>query len=107
MTNLSSLIDSYAALKSELASLEKQKKALEAALADVPAGAYESENYRLTISDFPVTKDDDTLKALAKEAAAAFRFTLSTQYLTAHTFTKDERRHSIGLPTGKNLSVAA
>jgi hypothetical protein len=46
MTNLSTLIDQYAALKSAMGKLEAEKKALEAALAEVPAGAYESARRR-------------------------------------------------------------
>jgi len=107
MTNLSTLIDAYAMLKNELASLEKEKKKLEAALADVPAGAYESEKYRLAIADITLEQDDDVLKAEIKAVVEAYRAKLSRQYITAHTVEKASRRHSIGLPTGKNLSVAA
>ena len=105
MTNLSTLIDQYAALKNQLAALEKQKKALEAALAEVPAGAYESADYRLTISDTVLSSDDDVLKAEIKEVVEAYRARLTRQYLTAHTVEKASRRHLVGLPTGKNLAA--
>ena len=36
MTNLNTLIDQYAILKTQLGKLEAEKKALEAALADLP-----------------------------------------------------------------------
>jgi len=111
MTNLSTLIDQYAALKSELGKLEAQKKALEAALADLPKGAYESDNFRLTISVVEGTKHDDVLgaevKAILKQAEADYLATLSRQYVTAHTVETSVRRHLVGLPTGKNLAAAA
>jgi len=105
MSNISTLIDSYASLKAQLADLEKQKKALEAALADVPAGNYESDDYRLAISDIVLVQDDDVLKAEIKQVVEAYRSKLSRQYVTAHTIEKASRRHSIGLPTGKNLAA--
>jgi len=105
MTNLNTLIDSYAALKSQLAKLETEKKALEKALADLPAGAYESDDYRLSISDIVLTSDDDVLKAEIKGVVEAYRARLSRQYITAHTVEKASRRHLVGLPTGKNLAA--
>jgi hypothetical protein len=111
MTNLSALIDQYAALKTELGKLEAQKKALEKALADLPAGAYESDDYRLTISDSLRQVSDEELAAQEKAIAAAaveqYRADLSRQYLTAHTVEKTIRSHRVGLPTGKNLAQAA
>ena len=111
MSNLSTLIDQYAALKSQIGALENQKKALEAALAEVPAGSYESSDYRLTISDIEGEKADKVLgeeiKAVLKAAEADYRASLSRQYITAHTVPTLVRRHTVGLPTGKNLSKAA
>ena len=108
-TNLTTLIDQYATLKAELGKLEAQKKALEAALADLPKGAYESENFRLTISVVEGTKHDDVLgaevKAVLKAAEADYLATLSRQYITAHTVETSVRRHLVGLPTGKNLAA--
>jgi IS1 family transposase len=105
MTNLNTLIDQYAVLKTELGKLEAQKKALEAALADLQAGAYESDNYRLTISDSLREAPDAILKAEITEAVEAYRAKLSRQYLTAHTVESTVRSHRIGLPTGKNLAA--
>ena len=109
MTNLSTTIDAYAALKAEIGRLELKKKELEASLADLKAGAYESDNYRLTISDVAGTAPDAKLKAELKAVLAAaeadYRATLSTQYLTAHTVPTLVRRHLVGLPTGKGLAA--
>jgi len=109
MTNLTATIDAYAALKAEIGRLELRKKELEASLADLKAGAYESADYRLTISDVVGSKPDDKLaaeiKAVLKAAEADYRATLSTQYLTAHTLPTLVRRHTVGLPTGKNLAA--
>ena len=109
MTNLNTLIDSYGTLKTALGKLEAEKKALEKALAELPAGAYESENYRLTISNAVSQVPDDELKAqekaVAEAAIEAYRAGLTRQYLTAHTVEKSVRSHRIGLPTGKNLAA--
>lgn len=109
MTNLATLIDQYATLKTELGKLEAQKKALEQALADLPKGAYESDNYRLTISVVEGSKHDEVLgaevKAVVKQAEADYLATLSRQYITAHTVETSTRRHLVGLPTGKNLAA--
>jgi len=109
MTNLTTLIDQYATLKAEIGRLEAQKKALEAALAEVPAGAYESADYRLTISDVVGTKHDKVLgaevKAVVKQAEADYLASLSRQYVTAHTEDTLVRRHLVGLPTGKALAA--
>jgi hypothetical protein len=109
MTNLTATIDAYAELKTQIGQLELQKKALETALADLKAGAYESDNFRLTISDVEGTSPDVKLKAEIKAvltaAEADYRATLSTQYLTAHTVPTLVRRHLVGLPTGKNLAA--
>jgi uncharacterized OB-fold protein len=110
MTNLNTLIDQYAVLKTELGKLEAQKKALEAALADLPKGAYESEQYRLTISVVEGTKHDAKLgaevKAVLKQAEEDYLATLSHQYISAHTEPTSVRRHLVGLPTDKGLAAA-
>ena len=86
-TNLTALIDAYAATKSQLGKLEAEKKKLEAALAEVPAGAYESEDNRLCISDsVRLGYDADSIDALALDRETV-------------------RTHRIGLPTGKGLSA--
>jgi hypothetical protein len=105
MTNLTATIDAYAVLKAEIGRLELQKKALEAALADLKAGAYESDNFRLTISDSVREAPDAVLKAEIAEAVEAYRATLTRQYLTAHTVETTVRSHRVGLPTGRNLAA--
>jgi hypothetical protein len=109
MTNLTATIDAYAALKAEIGRLELRKKELEAALAELPAGAYESADFRLTISDVEGSKHDAKLgaevKAVLKAAEADYLATLSHQYVSAHTVPTLVRRHLVGLPTGKNLAA--
>ena len=109
MTNLTATIDAYAALKAEIGRLELRKKELEAALAELPAGAYESADFRLTISDVEGSKHDAELgaevKAVLKTAEADYLATLSHQYVSAHTVPTLVRRHLVGLPTGKNLAA--
>lgn len=110
MTNLDTLIDQYASIKAQQGKLEAEKKALEAAFAELPKGSYESEKYRLTISVSESKVPDEELateqKLVAAEAVQAYRDSLSSQYLTAHTVEKIVRAHRIGLPTGKNLVAA-
>jgi hypothetical protein len=107
-SNISALIDQYGDLQAEFAKLEKAEKALKAALADVPAGNYESERYRLSLIDRTDSKPDDELKAeiakVTKAAVEAYRATLSPQYLCAHTVKAPVRTHRIGLPSGKDLA---
>jgi hypothetical protein len=105
MTNLTATIDAYAYLKAEIGQLELRKKELEAALADLKAGAYETDNYRLTISDSVREAPDAVLKAEIAEAVEAYRATLTRQYLTAHTVETTVRSHRVGLPTGRNLAA--
>jgi hypothetical protein len=109
MTNLTATIDAYAALKREIAALDARKAELEASIAELPAGSYESDSYRLTISDIYGTKPDKVLAAELKEVAEAavekYRAGLSHQYKTAHTIDTHCRRHLVGLPTGKNLAA--
>ena len=71
MTNLTATIDAYAALKAEIGRLELRKKELEAALAELPAGAYESADFRLTISDVEGSKHDAKLGAEVKAVLKA------------------------------------
>ena len=105
MTNLTKLIDDLGDLKAAMGKLEAQKKALEAALADLAPGAYESERYRLSISDYVSERPDEVLAADQKRVVEKYRATLSTQYLTAHTVKTPARRHLIGVPTGKGLAA--
>jgi hypothetical protein len=104
-TNLSALIDAYAAIKKQLGTLEGEKKRLEAALAELPAGAYETEDNRLTISDAVREGVDKVLGDEIKTVVEAYKAGLSRQYLTAHTTETAVRTHRLGLPTGKGLSA--
>jgi len=103
-TNLTALIDAYAAIKTQLGRLEVEKKRLEAALAELPAGAYESEDNRLTISDSVREGVDKVLGDEIKNVVDSYKAGLSRQYLTAHTTETTVRTHRLGLPTGKNLA---
>jgi uncharacterized protein (DUF3084 family) len=103
-TNLTALIDQYASIKTQLGKLEAEKKRLEAALAELPAGAYETEDNRLTISDSVREGVDKVLGEEIKTVVEAYKATLSRQYLTAHTTETAVRTHRIGLPTGKDLA---
>jgi len=107
--NLNTLIDQYATIKNEIGRLENKKKELEICLSDLKAGAYESEEWRLTISDSVRENPDRELsaaeKTIADDAVAAYRATLTRQYLTAHTVEKTVRTHRIGLRNGKNLAA--
>lgn len=103
-SNLSALIDQYASIKTQLGRLEVEKKRLEAALAELPAGSYESEDNRLTISDSVREGIDKVLGDEIKNVVDSYKAGLSRQYLTAHTTETSVRTHRIGLPTGKGLS---
>jgi predicted nuclease with TOPRIM domain len=108
-SNISALIDRYADIKGRMASLEAEETALKAALAEVPAGNYENERYRLSLIDRTDSKPDDELKAeiakVTKAAVEAYRATLSSQYLCAHTLKTPVRTHRLGTPTGKDLAL--
>ena len=95
MTNLSTIIDQIGDLECEIARLEREAKAIKAALADLEAGNYEGERFRLNISVAHADKPDDVLKEDIAGAVAAFRETLSHQYLTAHTVRTTTRRHRV------------
>jgi hypothetical protein len=107
--NLNALIDQYAALKTELGRLENRKKEVEICLAELSAGAYESEKWRLTISDSMRLGYDEELAAKVKAATDAATKAvldgLSRQYLAAHTTTKTIRTHRVGTRNGKNLAA--
>jgi hypothetical protein len=105
MTNLTATIDAYAELKTQIGQLELKKKQLENALAELKAGSYETDQFRLTISDSVREAPDAVLKAEIAEAVEAYRATLTRQYLTAHTVETTVRSHRVGLPTGKNLAA--
>ena len=59
-TNLTSIIDAYGLLMAKRANLEIEKKNMEKELAELEAGAYEGEKYRLSISDTVLESYDDT-----------------------------------------------
>jgi len=103
-TNLSALIDAYATLKKKIGILESEKKLLERSLAELPAGSYETEDNRLTISDSVREGVDKVLGDEIKAIVEAYKAGLSRQYLTAHTTETPVRTHRISLPTGKDLS---
>jgi hypothetical protein len=104
-SNITALVDQYAAIKTQLGQLETEKKRLEAALAELPAGAYESEDYRLTISDSVREGVDKVLGEEIKTVVEAYKAGLSRQYLTAHTTETKVRTHRISLPTGKSVAA--
>jgi prophage DNA circulation protein len=105
MTNLDALINAYADLKNKEATLAASKKALEASLSELPAGAYESELYRLSISDSLRSRDSAQLAADIKAMVDGYRSGLSRQYLTAHTIETTVRIHRVGVRTGRNLAA--
>ena len=103
--NLNALIDAYAEIKRQLGGLEMQKRAVEKELAELPAGAYESEQHRLTISDSLRVSDDDVLKDEIKVMVELYRSKLTRQYLTAHTVETKVRTHRVGARNGKGLAA--
>ena len=103
-TNLSALIDAYAALKTQLGRLVVEKKRLEAALAELPAGAYETEDNRLSISDSVRETPDALFKAEIDAIVGTLKASKSRQFLQAHMTETTVRTHRIGLPTGKGLA---
>lgn len=80
-TNLTATIDALGDVKARLADLLAEEKALKDALAELPAGAYEGERFRLSIS----VSDRDTLDM------EAVREKLSAQFIRAHTTTTSVR----------------
>ena len=103
-SNLTTLIDQFGELRAAQARLEIVEKALKEALADVPAGNYESLKYRLSISDSERTSPDKELKAEIEKVVEAYKADLSRQYLCSHTVKTAVRTHKLGVPTGKDLA---
>jgi hypothetical protein len=103
-SNLSALIDAYGELKAKIANLDAEERKLKKALADVPQGEYEGEKFRIALIDKVLESNDDELKAKTKAildaAEEAFRSTLSTQYITAHTVKKPSRTHRVSARNG-------
>ena len=94
-SNLSALVDAYGALMAQRANIEGEKKRMEKALADVPAGAYEGEKFRLSISDTVLEKPDDGLQGTRSTPSwTPSAPPKSHQYVVAHTVKKPSRRHA-------------
>jgi len=104
-TNLSALIDAFGKLNAAQAELEIQEKAMKEALADLEAGSYEGELFRLNISESVRETPDKELAAQIKAAVEAFKATLSHQYLTAHIGKKNVRTHKLTARIGKMLAA--
>ena len=103
--NLNNMIDAYAAIKAAIANFEIQKKGMEKNFAELPAGAYESEQYRLTISDSLRAAPDGAMKEEIERIVEEFKATLSRQYLAAHTVETKVRTHRVGARNGKGLAA--
>jgi hypothetical protein len=95
MTNLTKIIDDLGILKAQIAELEIQEKALKAALADLPAGSYEGDVFRLSIS----TTERETLDM------KAVREHLSRQFIQAHTNVTPVRTLRVAARSGKALAA--
>jgi hypothetical protein len=95
MTNLTKIIDDLGILKAQIAELELQEKALKAALADLPAGAYEGDVFRLSVSE----SERETLDM------AAVREHLSRQFIAAHTRVTPVRTLKVAARSGKKLAA--
>ena len=95
MTNLQQIIDAYGLLKAELAELNLREKALKEALADLTAGSYEGERFRLSISE----SERETLDM------AAVREHLSRQFIRAHTNVTPVRTLRVVARSGKDLAA--
>ena len=93
-TNLTAIIDAYGLLMAKRANLEIEKKNMEKELAELEAGSYEGEKYRLSISDTVLEKPDEDYKAEIDAVVAAFKATKSKQYVVAHTVKTPSRRHA-------------
>ena len=64
MTNLSTIIDQIGQLEAQKAKLEREVKAMKAALEELTAGRYEGERFALTVSEFETTTyDNEAIRA--------------------------------------------
>jgi hypothetical protein len=96
--NLTPTIDMLGALKAEIAALQADAKKLQDGLADLPAGSYEGDRYKLTVSEFEVTVFDNE----------AIRAKCSHQLVAAHTSVRDDRRLTVkALPRTLAAKAAA
>jgi len=103
ISNLAGMIDSYGELKALIAELEAKKKDCEAAMAELPAGAYEGNLFRLNIIESSREAPDAILKAEFKRVVEEYRETLSRQYLQAHMGETQIRTHKVMARTGKRV----
>ena len=94
-TNLTATIDALGTLKAQIAELQLQEKALKANLADLTPGAYEGEQFRLSIS----VAERETLDM------EAVRAHLSRQFIAAHTNVKEVRTVRVSARSGKELAA--
>ena len=85
MTNLSNIIDQIGELEARKAKLEREVKAMKAALEELSAGKYEGERFALTVSEFDTTTYDNE----------AIRQHCSPQLLAAHKTVKPTRRLAV------------
>ena len=95
MNNLSTIIDQIGQLEAQKAKLEREVKAMKAALEELTAGRYEGERFALTVSEFDTTTYDNE----------AIRAHCSPQLLAAHRIVKPTRRLAISVR--KDAMVAA
>lgn len=102
-SNLSTLIDQYGQLKAQLAELEEAERALKRELADLEPGAYEGEQYRLTISVSDRVGQDKVFKERVEELIAEH---LSRQFVKAHTTLTPVRTHRVVARNGQRVIPA-
>jgi len=95
MTNLSKIIDDLGVLKAQIANLEVQEKALKQALQDLPAGAYEGEVFRLSVSE--TERETLDMKAVREH--------LSRQFIQAHTNITPVRTLRVVARTGQKVAA--
>jgi hypothetical protein len=91
-TNLSTLIDTFGALKAQIAALKIEEDILKVALVDL-------------FSDSVRESPDKVLGAEIKAVVEDYRNTLSHQYLTAHTVKTNVRTHKACARNGKSLAA--
>jgi len=95
MTNLSTIIDQIGQLEAQKAKLEREVKAMKAALEELAPGKYEGERFALAVSQFETTTYDNE----------AIRAHCSAQLLAAHKIVKPTRR--LAVTVRKDAMVAA
>ena len=83
---MNNLIDRIGTLMAQIEPLQAELDRLAAELKAQGAGDYVGAHFKGKVIEAHSTEDDKVLRAALKKATADFRATLSTQYLTAHTF---------------------